>query len=667
MGSVRTIEVHRRGTSTADRAARRGLLAPGARPVPTSPVDGTPEVEPADEPSTAAVPTPEPVDGVRAEPPLRAYRAALAGLVVAQVALLSYLAGRSYFFTDDLLYGSLLRSEPLTLDLLFRSWFGHLVPGFIAVDWFFINHVGMDWTAAAAIMVAATVGGTVAMSRLLDALTGRAWRNLVVTALFGFSLFVTTQVMWWGAVLTNVVPLAASIATMGCFVRWVRTGRTRHLVGMAVLFLVAVSFYEKSVLTAAYVGLISLLVLDAGLPWRDRVRTTLSRWPAWLLLGVVAGADVGWYLTHEFIVEAGPAPTHQDLAAFLFFSFTEGFAPSFLGVHHPVVDLLGSGVLTLVLANAALLGLALLTSLRSRVALQAWVFFALAYLLNQGVLGRGRVGLLGPHLGTTLRYQLEDVALFCIALAVAVPALARLRSRRAAAPSAPSSRRLPVRRGWVVLALCVLVLAPFWVQSLRAEVSASAGVGARTWFDSVRTSLAEEQRADPDVAFVDGELPPWLVFREMAPFNRYSRALPPLLDGATVTQTEDTGLVIDDAGVVQRVAFDPVADLGGAGTCLTPGSDVVSLTVPASLPEDLWFVRIRYAGQAPGAVQLTGANAAVGADLRLVGGAYDTVAGEGQLVVAPGRAALAYVTLQLTSGPGVCLTGVEVGAMRPAG
>ena len=75
------------------------------------------------------------------------------------------------------------------------------------------------------------------------------------------------------------------------------------------------------------------------------------------------------------------------------------------------------------LANALLLGIAVVTSLRSRVAFQAWVFFALCYLINQGVLGRGRVGLIGPHMGTLLRYQLENTVLFCIALAVAIPYL----------------------------------------------------------------------------------------------------------------------------------------------------------------------------------------------------------------------------------------------------
>ena len=73
-------------------------------------------------------------------------------------------------------------------------------------------------------------------------------------------------------------------------------------------------------------------------------------------------------------------------------------------------------------ANAALAGVAIITARRSRRARNAWLFFALAFLLNQGVLGWGRVntvaynsndvdstlGVLGPHMGLLLRYQLEN-------------------------------------------------------------------------------------------------------------------------------------------------------------------------------------------------------------------------------------------------------------------
>jgi hypothetical protein len=608
----------------------------------------------AAEPSEAAI---APVDDPTAAP--RGYRAAVVALYGVHLVITSLITSRSFFFTDDLLYGNLLGTEPLTTALLFRSWFGHLVPGFIAADWTFYRAFGLEWGVVGVIMVAVALAATVAMVRLLEALLGRTWRVVVVGALFGLSLMVVTQVLWWGAVMTNLVPLAASIATMGSFVRWDRSRSLRHLASMTVCFLVAVAFYEKSILAAGYVGLLSLLVLDAGLPWRERLRSTLGRWPVWVVLGGIALVDVGWYLSHDVIVEAGPAPAKRDLAAFLFHSFTEGFAPSFLGIHRPVVALLGSPLLTLVVANALLLGVAVVTSLRSRRAFQAWIFFAVCYLLNQGVLGRGRVGLIGPHMGTVLRYQLENTVLFCIALAVALPALSGAWPRRWV--PRVRGRALP---GWAVLAVLFLLLAPYWVISARAELAASPGTRSRAWFDTLRTSLADQQRLEPGLAVVDGVVPAWLVYPGMAPFNRYERVLPQALPDVALTRTADRGLSVDDEGRVFPVAFEPTADLGGAGTCIAPGAEL-RLDAPSVLPQQLWFVRLRYSGEEVSRVRITLHNGAPGPDLRLGSTEYETGAGDGRLVVAPGEVPVAQVVVEALGPSGICLQDVEIGSMQP--
>jgi hypothetical protein len=594
----------------------------------------------------------------------RGYRLGQLILFTVQFGLLTWVASRSFFVSDDLLYGSLLGEAPLDVQLLTRSWFGHLVPGFIAADWAYYRVFGLDWGVAAVVMIAVALAATVAFVRLLEALCGRAWRTLAVSALFGLSLMVLTQVTWWGAVMTNLAPLAASIATMGCFVRWVRTGRSRHLVGMTLCFLIAVAFYEKSILTAAYVGLLSVLVLDAGLPWHERVRSMLRRWPAWVVLGGVALLDVGWYLTHDYILEAGPAPGARAMGAFLLFSFTEGFAPSFLGMHQPGTSLLGSTLLAIVVANGILLAVAALTSLRSRPALQAWVFFALGYLINQGVLGRGRVAIIGPHMGTLLRYQLENVVLFCIALAVAASALRGLWPRRWAP-------RLLGRTAssWAAFAVLAGLLAPYWVISLREEVRMSPGVASRQWFDTAARTLAEQQAVDPGLAVVDGVVPQWLVYAQMASYNRYERVLPQVLSDVALTQREERGLSFTEAGEAVPVRFEATADLGGAGTCLTPGTetDRVDLKLPEALPEQLWFVNVEYAAEADSQLEVILHNGAPGPDLRLAVDRYETEAGGGRLVVAPGTVAAAEVVLEVTGSSQMCLQGITIGTMQPEG
>jgi hypothetical protein len=605
----------------------------------------------------------------------RGYRAVRLGVLGAHLVVTVVLAARSFFFADDLLYGSLLGQAALGPDLLFRSWFGHLVPGFIAADWTFYRVAGLDWRVASLVMVLVGLAATVALLRLLEALVGRTWRTLAVTALFGLSLPVVTQVLWWGAVLTNLVPLAASVATLGSFTRWARSGRVRHLVSMTGCFVLAVAFYEKSVLTAVYVLALSVLVLDGGLPLRERMLSTLRRWPAWVLLAVVALVDGVFFLRGEFLAEAGPAPRPRDLAAFLFHSLTEGFAPSLLGIHLPDVAFLDSRLLTLVVANGLLLGVVAVSALRFRRALDAWLFFAVGFLLNQGVLGWGRLnsvayssidvdstlGVLGPHMGSLLRYQLENVVLFCIALAVAVPHLRGALPRRLG--------RLPGGRGRLVRGLAVLcgvlVLAPLWVMSVQEEVQGHRGVESREWFDDVQATLAEQQRADPSLAFVDGVVPDWLVYGALAPYNSYRNVLSQTLPDARFTTTDERGLAIGADGVVRPVVFTPTEDLGGGGACLAPGAERRELDVTVALPEGRWFVRVRYTAREASAVEILLHNAGAAPGLMMASATYQTEGGQQQLVVAPGAVPTAQVTVQVTGPAEVCLEGVEIGTMRP--
>jgi hypothetical protein len=590
------------------------------------------------------------------------YALGVAGLLAVQGLLTAWVASHSFFFADDLLYGSILTTEPLSLELLTRSWFGHLVPGFIALDWAFLHTFGLSWTAATAVIVAVQLAGTLAVIRLLGAIRGRSWTNLGVAAVVGLSLSVTTQSLWWGAVVTNLIPLAASVATLGCFVRWVRRGRVHHLLAMAVMFGTAVAFYEKSVLTAAYVGLLSLLVLDAGLPWRERWANTLRRWPAWLVLALVAGADLGVYLTGEYMVEAGPAPGLRQLGGFLLLSFPEGLVPSLFGFQPGALPA-GLGPLVLLVANAVVLAVVVLSSLRSRAALQAWLFFGLAYLLNQGVLGRGRVSMLGVHMGTVLRYQLENVVLFGIALSVALPVLVD-----AARRTAPAGRRWRWAGATVVVALVAGVALP-WTHSLRAEMTYSAGAAARSYVDTLRTSYAVQQERDPGLGFLRGDIVPnWVLYGAMAPFNRFDRVLPQVIPDVPFVADATRVLTVSEDGTVRPAEFSSIADAPVDGVCLAGAGEQTTHTVRLMqpLPEGLWSVRLAYRADSAGTATVTVDNDVPGPDLRMAAEGHAVDPAGTQLVAVAGSLAVSKVTVQFT-GPGrLCLDSLQLGTFEPA-
>jgi hypothetical protein len=571
------------------------------------------------------------------------------------------MAAQSMFFADDLLYGSILTTEPLTSHLLLRSWFGHLGPGFIAVDWTFFRVFGANWAAAAAVIVAIQLAGTTALIRLLHAVRGRSWVNLGVAAFAVLSLAVTTQSLWWGAVLSNLLPLAASIATLGCFARWVRTRRARHLVAMALVFAVAVSFYEKSVLTAGYVALLSVLVLDAGVPWRRRWRTTLDRWPAWLLLALIAGTDLAIYLSGDYMLEAGPAPGKRDLVTFLLFSLPEGLVPGLFGFR-PAALPAGFGVAILLVTNAVMLGVVVWSSIRSSRALQAWVFFAVGYLLNQGILGRGRVSMLGVHMGTLLRYQLENVILCAVALAVALPALAPVVRRRI-----PALR--PGRRSTAaVVAGLVAVVAVQWWGSVRAEVDVAPGVATRSYVQNLRSSYDALQHSSPDVAFLPGDVVPnWLVYGAMAPYNRFDRVFPLLLPTARFTGDADRVLTVSDEGVARPSDFIAAADVPTAGACLTGGTPAAAWVARLARPlaDGQWVIRLGFRAASDGTVTVTVDNDAPGADLRMAIEPHAVTAGSTGLVAVAGSLPVHKLSIQF-DGPGpLCLDSLRLGTFKP--
>jgi hypothetical protein len=183
----------------------------------------------------------------------------------------------------------------------------------------------------------------------------------------------------------------------------------------------------------------------------------------------------------------------------------------------------------------------------------------------------------------------------------------------------------------------------------------------------VRSTLTEQSRLNPDLVFVDGAVTEWLVYPRMAPYNRFDHVLSQVFPDARSTTVTDRGLAVDGAGRVHPVTFRPEFALEGAAVCLDPEveSRSVALDLPEPLPADMSFVRVRYQAEAASAVGITVHKGGAVPDLRMAVDTYETGAGEGQVVAAPGDVPVASVVLEVTGPAEICLTGVEVGAMQP--
>jgi hypothetical protein len=364
------------------------------------------------------------------------------------------------------------------------------------------------------------------------------------------------------------------------------------------------------------------------------------------------------YVTGDYLLEAGPAPGRRQLAEFLLRSFPEGLVPSLFGFQPA-----GLGMPVLIAVNVVLVAVVVVSSIRSRTALQAWVVFGLGYLLNQGVLGRGRVSMLGVHMGTVLRYQLENVVLIGVALAVALPVL--LAPARRFAPTGPRWRAAGAM-GAVVL---VAALALPWTHSLRAEVTSAPGVAARSYVAHLRTSyLGEKQRA-PGLGFLAGDVVPnWVLYGAMAPFNRFDRVFPQVLPDARFVSDADRVLTVSDEGVVRPADFSPAADVPVGGVCLSGSGEQATRTLhlPGALSEGQWSLRLRYRADSAGTATVTVDNDVPGPALRMAVEGHPIDPAATQLVAVAGSLAISKVTLQFAGTGRLCLDSLQLGTFEPA-
>lgn len=496
------------------------------------------------------------------------------------------LAGRAWFFTDDVLIADYFTHEPIDLANLTRSWFGHLMPGYILAAATFLRVFGLNWSVAMVVIAVIHTGAFVALVRCLDATNGRQRLNIVAGLLFTCSVAVLATRLWWAASLNNMVALAFCLSTMGATARWVTTHRSRYLWSALLSYALAVVFSEKSLLFSVWTVLWCVLVIWRELPWRERFTALLRRWPLWLGILVISAVDVGVFVSGAYVQESGETATLGASLLFIGWGLVGGFIPSLFGPDLWLVDPWW-GPVAIVGCSLVLLAAVVLTLLRRRRLAGVWVFVALAVLVNQTVLSR-RAELLGLDGGRILRYHVENTALFWLGAAVVAyvtlsrPATGRDDDRVAARPVA---RRRWATGGVVVSVVSLLSLA-MWAQSTYITVTTSVGYQARGWIDEVTATWPTE----PEPAFNRLPLPCCIGLPGMYSYNMNDVVLPLIHPEVRFSDQLEGSFALTTEGAAGPAVFLPAAS-ATVGSCLDPGA---ALTVPALAADPYQVVRIAY-------------------------------------------------------------------------
>jgi hypothetical protein len=573
--------------------------------------------------------------------------ASLLTILLVQFIVAFIYSGKSYFFQDDFVLFRLMQQSRLDTHLLTRSIFGHFIPGWVLADKTFQNVFGTDYSAARWIMTIVVLLATIALYRLLRALVGRSKWVPIVTAVVALGPITLNAVIWWGVAASVFASNAANIAVFGCFVRWHNTKRVRHLVGMAVMYVIAMSFWEKAAFTAVYVFLFAFLVLDRNLGLRDRWRGIWRRWPAWLVFAVLGGLDVGYYFSGTYINAAGPSPGLKPVVQLVSLSWMEGLAVGVFGIRIPDVEIFGSAALTMAIPALILLAFAVFTCVKSVEARYAWAFFVLAYLFNQLLLARGRVGIVGIHAGRDLRYQYDNLYLLAIAVVVSGSQLPAWRD------SGLRVRRTIAASGTVLVVGSIVLDAV----TLNRMVALYPGKDVRAYVHTFQRTWKQALANDPNARLVDATVPDRIVYANFFPYSLESWVLPQVEPDVKFGYGKGPKYSVSGDGTVHASSFISLATVQ-TPNCAVPVNGAYAFNFSAQNGKDL-MARVSYKAKAKAILHLALGPATD--NYRFTVGAQPIPKGEGDVVGGSSFFTVGYVTVTTSKPANVCITKVDLG------
>ncbi|WP_199440144.1 hypothetical protein [Umezawaea beigongshangensis] len=560
--------------------------------------------------------------------------AAAALLALLPLAFQAVTLPRGFFWQDDFRYLIRVTDQPLTPELLFTGYNGHLMPGQFLLVWAVTAISPLNFPLAVAPLLLLHGAAAALLWRLLVRLFTARWALLTPFAVFTCSPLLLVSTRWWGFALQVVPMVLTLIGAVDAQVRHVLTGRTRDLVAGLLWVVTGALCWQKALLA------VPVLIAVTGIAFGLRAhRRSIAAHTA-LLLALAAG----YVALADDAVAGGPSAASQWLALaprMIADTFVPGVlgGPWLLSTEGPTAWAVPPLPvrLTLWAVAAAVVVTGLLVG-RRRAAL-AWLLLT-GYLAVAVVLvGVTRLSVIGSVIGGDPRYVADavPVAVLCAALAFCAPG---------AAP-----RPVSGRGGAALAALGVVVVAGSAVTVVRAD---DGGRTAAT--ERYVATLREGLRRDPAVVLYDRRVPvemmnPW--FGDLSNLSEVVRVVPevaPRFDGPA-----ETLHVVDDLGNPRPLTVD-VRATGAAGTVPECGHPVgrnpveIPLSAPMTAPRQV--VRLDYFTGAAGAGVLRAGGREV--EVR-----FDTGLHTLHVVVPDPFSSVTLWTTEATAG--VCVDGVVAG------
>ncbi len=491
-------------------------------------------------------------------------------LIVVSVAWRAGLAARGWFSQDEFVLAAQALDARLDADFLLQTFNNHPAPGGLLAAWLMVRLAGFaSWPWVLMLAVGQAAVG-IAVYRLLRDLLRPGWGLLVPLALFLFSpLTLEVSSLWLVGLLLLPVQLALVLAVRAQ-VRYLRTGRRGHLAIVALWLLFGLLFDPKALLTAPLLFLLTVFLFTDGTPWRRLVTAVRQHWPAWLLLTVLSGAYLAFYLTRP---ARALDPVNSSGAAFTFLGDLVGVTvvPALLGgpwrwTHvgdgPPLVD---PYPVAMWLSWLVLATLVVVTVRRRRSAVWAWLLLACYLGLVTAFFAVTSLGgVLGPMVGTVPRFVADAVPVAAVCVGVALFGL-----RDAGEQDWYAPRPLPgIPRGRDSIAVgrvaTIAVLVAVGLGAAWSTVQFGENWSTKHGREYLATAQAELAAAPADTVFLDAVVPDRVVAGYLWPDNLQSHFFRPAEHRPKFVEVAELPVTFDAEGRIRPVQIEGVKVRPGA-------------------------------------------------------------------------------------------------------
>jgi hypothetical protein len=525
--------------------------------------------------------------------PARTYALGTAIVVGIHLVLWSIIMAVGWLYWDDFILQGQAARLGLSTDLLLNNHDGHVMPATYAVVWAIQEIGGLDYGLVAATMLLGELIFLTAAVLAFRTLLGRQPGAVVGLAVFLLTPILLPALTWWSAALTLVPLISCGLFATVTHVHYLRTGSRGWAITTVALVVVALAFFEKSLLIPFWLFLVT--VLTAGRPtfgssMRKAVTEHRRLWLAWaglLVVYLIAFAQVAEGRTR---LPTGPGQLLELLSRAIFNTLAAGLVGG--PVRWTPVDYSASFadppwwvILLGVVVTAAVVVLGVR---RPGPARTAWVVAVIYLAMDLSTFAIGRLGPDGdPGVIQAGRYLATSLIPISIAVGTTFSQYVG---------HAMASRWRWAGVGTVIVSATLMLLSSLSYAAIWSDNP------AKIWVGNARVDLAATDQQTP---LLDQDVPDFLLLPVTYPYNQASWFLAPLRPAPGFSSSTDELQLLDNRGRLVPAHVDGAPSVPSPDGCYAIPTGGAA-TVPLQHELIAWWhtVRLDYTADSAGIISV---------------------------------------------------------------